>query len=139
MPNHFETVVVVKGLIVNNGKALFVKRSNNAQAGGGTWELAGGKIKFGEDLETALFREIKEEVGLEVNVKKILYASSIQETARQIIILTYICESKERKIYLSQEHIDYRWLTKAEARQLMPENIKNAFDKNNVFSLEGWH
>lgn len=73
-----EMVVVLKGFILHEGKVLIVQRANDDEVGGGTWELAGGKIHFGEDLEAALLREIQEEVGLDVTAERILYATTSQ-------------------------------------------------------------
>ena len=44
MPNINEIVVAVKGVILNESKILIVKRANDDEVGGGTWECAGGKI-----------------------------------------------------------------------------------------------
>jgi 8-oxo-dGTP diphosphatase len=129
-----KTVVAVKGLILNDEKALIIKRGKNVKFGEGTWECVGGKINFGEDLEMALVREAKEEVGLEIAVEKILYATSYLSPERHLIILTYLCRSEKNNVVLSEEHLDYRWCTKEQLRQLLPANILNDFQKNNVFS-----
>jgi len=47
-------VVVLKGFILHKGKVLTVQRAHDDEVGGGTWELVGGQIHFGEDLEAAL-------------------------------------------------------------------------------------
>jgi 8-oxo-dGTP diphosphatase len=130
-------VVAVKGLILHEGKVLIVQRAKDDEIGGGTWELVGGKIEFGEDLETALVREIREEVGLDVTVEKILYATTFKtDPTRQVVILTYLCRSNNRDVVLSKEHIDYRWSTKEQLRLLLTPEIINDFERNNVFSLE---
>lgn len=40
-----------------------------ASAGANRWEVPGGKIDFGEDPETCVKREIKEELGVEIEVE----------------------------------------------------------------------
>jgi len=137
--NENKIVVVVKGVILNNYKVLIVQRSNDDEFGGGTWECVGGKIEFGEDLESALHREIKEEVGLDVAVGKVLYATTFKTNpSRQIVILTYLCESKNKNVFLSNEHINYQWVTKDQFRLLITQEIRNDFEENDVFSLEEW-
>ncbi|BDG35825.1 NUDIX domain-containing protein [Saccharococcus caldoxylosilyticus] len=137
MTNANKMVVVVKGLILYEGKVLIVQRAKDDEIGGGTWELVGGKVEFGEDLETALVREIKEEVGLDVTVEKILYAITFKtDPTRQVVILTYLCRSNNRDVVLSKEHIDYRWSTKEQLRLLLTPEIISDFERNNVFSLE---
>jgi 8-oxo-dGTP diphosphatase len=137
MTNANKLVVAVKGLILYEGKVLIVQRAKDNEIGGGTWELVGGKVEFGEDLETALVREIKEEVGLDVTVEKILYATTFKtDPTRQVVILIYLCRSNNRDVILSKEHIDYRWSTKEQLRLLLTPEIISDFEKNNVFSLE---
>ena len=53
--------VTVKGLMVKDGKLLLLKESNNLS---GQWELPGGGLDFGEDIHSALKREIEEEAGI---------------------------------------------------------------------------
>jgi len=130
-------VVAVKGLIINDSRVLIVKRANDDEIGGGTWECVGGKIEFGEDLETALIREIKEEVGLTVTVEKILYATTFKtDLTRQVVILTYLCRSKNTNVVLSKEHSEYQWATKKQLKSLLPPEIVTDFEQNNVFFLE---
>lgn len=69
-------VVVVKGVIENKGRVLILKRSGADEVAAGSWETVGGKIDFGEELEEALAREVKEEAGLKVSVEKLLFATT---------------------------------------------------------------
>ncbi|MGE7625036.1 NUDIX hydrolase [Viridibacillus sp. NPDC096237] len=132
-------VVVVKGIVFNEGKILIVQRSHDDEIGGGTWECVGGEVDFGEDLEGALVREFIEEVGLNVTVLKLLYATTFKVTpTRQVVILTYLCRSKDCNLVLSKEHIDYRWSTKEQSEFLLTPEIISDFKKNNVFSMNEW-
>lgn len=136
MDNERDTVVAVKGLIINDGKALIVKRSSNDDVGAGTWECAGGKIDFGESLEQALIREVKEEVGLEINVENLLFASTFNTNPkRQVVILTYLCTSSNRDVMLSEEHSEYKWCNRVELNLLLEQNILDDFKKNNVLEF----
>lgn len=137
MTNSHKIVVALKGVIVYEGKVLIVQRSKDDDIGGGTWECVGGKIEFGEDLETALLREIKEEVGLSVTIEKILYATTFKtDPTRQVVILTYLCSSNSNEATLSKEHSNYKWATKDQLKLLLSPEIISDFEKNNVFSLE---
>ena len=58
-------VAAVAGLIKNNkGDLLMVQRAHDPQKG--SLDLPGGFVNIGETAEDALFREIKEELNLEV-------------------------------------------------------------------------
>lgn len=129
--------VAVKGLIINKGKVLIIKRAKDEKVNPGAWECVGGKLEFGEDLETALVRETKEEVGLAITVEKLLYATAVKtKPNKQAVIIVYLCRSDEDTIILSHEHVEYKWATKTQLKKLLlPEIIKD-FEKNNIFSLE---
>jgi 8-oxo-dGTP pyrophosphatase MutT (NUDIX family) len=51
-----------KGIVVEDGKVWL--RQNERE----TWELPGGKLEQGEQPETAVAREMSEELGIEVTV-----------------------------------------------------------------------
>ncbi|WP_354093871.1 NUDIX hydrolase [Clostridium gasigenes] len=137
MININKIVVAVKGVIFNHGKVLIIKRNENNDVGGGTWECVGGKIEFGEDLEAALVRETNEEVGLDITVENILYATTfLTDSTRQVVILTYLCRSNKCDVVLSEEHTEYKWATKDQLKNLLFIDIINDFEKNNVFSME---
>lgn len=55
-------------LINDNGEVFLSKRSKHAKNERGCWESPGGSVEFGETLEDAVKREIKEEYGAEIDV-----------------------------------------------------------------------
>lgn len=131
-----QMIVAVKGIIIKDGKVLIIKRNNHARVGGGTWECPGGKVEFGEDLESAMKREAKEEAGLEIQINKILYATSFQtDPTRQVVLITYLCHCEAGDILLSDEHSEYLWATKDQLKTLLPKNILADFEKNDIFTL----
>ena len=126
-------VVAVKGLIMHNGKMLIIKRQKQ-DYGGNTWEAVGGKLEFGEDFIQALIREAKEEVGLDITVNKLLYATTFKtHYNRQIVIITYLCECHNTNVSLSYEHTEFKWANKAEILALFPQTIIDDFIKHDVF------
>ena len=52
--------VTIKGLCVRDGKVLLIQESNKK------WEMPGGGLDFGEDIKTALRREVEEEMKLKI-------------------------------------------------------------------------
>ena len=56
---------VVGALLIKDNAVLFVRRSKNNFMGG-IYELPSGKVEKNENNVSALIREVKEEVGLEV-------------------------------------------------------------------------
>ena len=60
------TIQVAVGIVVNEAGQLLVAKRPEHWLGGGFWEFPGGKIEVDEDAETALKRELLEEVGIRV-------------------------------------------------------------------------
>jgi len=60
-PTFIPVVAVV--LLRDDGRVLMQRRSL-ASAHGGLWEFPGGKVEAGESPESALLREIEEELGI---------------------------------------------------------------------------
>ncbi len=54
--------VCVGAVVVRHGQILLVRRGRGA--GVGLWSIPGGRVELGESLETAVRRELTEEVGL---------------------------------------------------------------------------
>ncbi|WP_409300739.1 NUDIX hydrolase [Peribacillus sp. SCS-155] len=134
-----EIVLALKGIVLHDKKALILQRADHDEVGAGTWEFAGGKLEFGEDLESSLAREVYEETGLNINIEKLLYASTFQTgPARQVVVLKYVCSSDTNRVILSDEHKEFRWVSKAEAKILLAKGIIHDFDIHGVFSLEHW-
>jgi mutator protein MutT len=55
-----------KAFIVNEGKLLAIQKNANAKEMAFKWEVPGGRIEPGEDLDAALQREVHEETGLKI-------------------------------------------------------------------------
>lgn len=128
-------VVVVKGIVCCKDQILIVRRSKKDEIGAGAWECPGGKIEFGEQLKDALHREIREETGLLVDIKELLYASTFQTHSwRQIIILTYLCVTEEKEVVLSEEHSDYRFVSPDQFIENLAPNIQEDMKKNDVIT-----
>lgn len=62
--------VVTEGVIVESGKVLLVKGSRGFNKG--RWTLPGGFVGYGESPETAVVREVQEEVGVPSKVLQLL-------------------------------------------------------------------
>ncbi|MEI6040488.1 MAG: NUDIX hydrolase [Candidatus Berkelbacteria bacterium] len=121
--------VTQKGIFRRGDKYLFVKEDNQF------WELPGGRLELGEELEAGFAREIEEELGWQ-NVKmgqvvSVWSKKGLASTHIQYIVVCVLAEAKDESIALSDEHIDFGWFTLAELEtmQVLPgfiESIKKA-------------
>ena len=88
--------VVAVALIASDGRILMQQRRAD-RAFGGLWEFPGGKVEPGESPESALIREIEEELGLVLAPETLVplsFASdpALPPTPRQPhVILLYTC------------------------------------------------
>ncbi len=126
--------VAVKGIIKHNNKVLIIQRSTYDNLGAGIWEFVGGRLNFGEALETALEREIKEETGLVVEINKLICATTFKANEhKQFVILTYLCTANSDKVVLSDEHQNYLWATQKQMRELLLKQIIDDMNKNYIW------
>lgn len=63
---YYSRETVVDGIVVKDEKILLIKRG--IEPSKGKWALPGGYISWGETLEEAVVREVKEESGIETAV-----------------------------------------------------------------------
>jgi|SRR5471032_1071389 8-oxo-dGTP diphosphatase len=55
---------IVNGLLLADGKVLLARRSPARKAYPGLWSFPGGHVEVGENLQEALVREMREELGI---------------------------------------------------------------------------
>ncbi|MEX0672861.1 MAG: NUDIX hydrolase, partial [Candidatus Paceibacterota bacterium] len=128
--------VATRAFIVNEeGKVLIIREASEYSGGTqvGKYDLPGGKIKPGESAVEATKREVKEEVGLDVEIGQPFFVSEwypeIKGETIQIVGIFFKCTPASSVIILSVDHDDFQWIDPADHSQYecMKENI-GAFD-----------
>lgn len=106
--------VGVKAFIKNaQGKYLILKRAKPYPGQKiCKWDIPGGRINPGEEVNKALKREIKEETGLILStVNKILAVQDIlRVNGRHTVRITYEATCREGNVMVNKnEHTSFRW------------------------------
>ncbi len=132
LTNNKPVLVALYSFIVNEeGNFLMVKRSES-DSWPGLWELPGGKIEFGEDIKPALIREVKEEVGLDVEVIRPIAVKANTQDDRHLIRISFLVKAKSFDVKLSSEHSEYKWVSAPEGEKISSlleetfEEVKNS-------------
>ncbi|MCW1297015.1 MAG: NUDIX domain-containing protein [Candidatus Parvarchaeota archaeon] len=104
--------LALKAVIFKGRRILILRRSSTEDVFKEEWDIPGGKIKFGEEPEKALQREIKEETGIKVKIiRPVRIWTFFKENRKtQVIGITLLCRYSGGKIKLSKEHDDYKWI-----------------------------
>lgn len=113
------TTIITSAFIPKNKSFLIAKRADDDNFYPGYWELAGGKAEFGEHIEDAAAREIKEELGLDITAKHILAVRHYLHDSnpnKQFIELFFLGKMRDenQEVVLSHEHSEFRWVTFAD-------------------------
>jgi 8-oxo-dGTP diphosphatase len=120
------TDMCVDGLLVKNGKMLLLKRAGEPFKG--CWGLVGGSVEAGETLMQALKREFKEEIGLDVEVGRLIDTRIENTFDRTKKIFTFEVTGAKGEIKLSSESESYGWFDR------VPEN--SVFDYGKFLSAK---
>jgi 8-oxo-dGTP diphosphatase len=86
--SRINSVEVVVGLILHNGRILIAQRNENAPFPL-QWEFPGGKVENGESHEAALRRELKEELGIEIDNLKLVFTQDHLYSAELMVHLSF--------------------------------------------------
>ncbi len=106
-----KSIRVSAAVIHEDGKIYAVRRGHGSFKG--YWEFPGGKQEKGESGEEAAVREIREELGAEIEVECFLCTVEEQYPEFYLVMDCYLSHVKEGHLTLT-EHSEARWLDLSE-------------------------
>lgn len=124
--------VAITAIIVKDGKYLITERSKHKKRFPGKWTIPGGKLEV-EDyinlpkdtqdywynvLEKVLRREVKEEVGIEINnIEYVTSLATVHSDGNPSLVITCLAYYVSGKIQLQKEEADnFAWVNLEEAK-----------------------
>jgi 8-oxo-dGTP diphosphatase len=116
-------VLVVACALVDAAARVLVAQRPAGKAMAGLWEFPGGKVEAGESPETTLMRELREELGIEVEAKDLapLTFASHAYPDFHLLMPLYLCRAWHGEVR-SLEHEAIRFVPGDELETLaMPE------------------
>lgn len=125
--------IVTKAVVFKGNKVLLLKRTNyDGGPAAGEWDIPGGKLEEGEEIEAALHREMFEEANIKGKIimpfdKHDWYS---KEEKMHKIAINFIVEYKSGTAKHSHEHEFAKWFDMskipAETTQWVKDVVKKA-------------
>lgn len=134
----------VATFIINDNKQILLqKRSANKRFNPNKWALCAGHVDAHESLEDAALREIKEEVGLDVSLKKLHPFGerelTMGESNSHITYFYYIKSNKKESDFIIQEEelSEVKWFDIDKIIEMIKLNDDSiVFNENRLYLFE---
>jgi 8-oxo-dGTP diphosphatase len=111
-------IEVVAGIIYCGNQILCVQRpKNKLHYISEKFEFPGGKMEEGETQKEALHRELSEELNISTEIKSLFLTVIHQYPNFELTMHSFVCEMDSKELIL-REHIDKKWLTIKELKNL---------------------
>ncbi|NJM50569.1 MAG: 8-oxo-dGTP diphosphatase MutT [Sphingomonadales bacterium] len=110
---------VVAAALVNQVNEILVQKRPEGKAMAGLWEFPGGKVEASEKPESALKRELREELGIDVQTGNLVPLTFAEEAlgTKNLLLLLYLCRDWSGEP-VAMEGNELRWVTMDDLRKL---------------------
>jgi len=121
--------IAVKAMIKNKkGKFLVIFKSGQDEINPNQVDIPGGRLEFGENVESCLKREVKEELNIEIEIEKPSRTWNLIKNNLHLVGITFLAKYVGGELRLSGEHTKYEWVDKDKILNGdYPEWIKEEF------------
>jgi len=128
-----QPLVGVGGIVVKGDEVLLVRRGQSP--GKGSWSIPGGLVELGEEMRDAVERELREEVGLDVDVGAPLdvfdriESGEEGETRFHYVIVDFLVESFSGSVQAGSDVHEIRWASMADLSGLgVPSPVRRLLE-----------
>ncbi len=128
-------IVGAGALILRDGKLLLVKRG--AHPGFGKWSVPGGLVELGERVQDAMVREVKEEVGFDVEAVKLndvadtITLDSNRRVQYHFVVVNFIVRIVGGELKTATDILEARWVPVEEVEKVnLTRSFRAFFEKH---------
>lgn len=119
---------VSKVIFIVDNEVLLLQQSGDL-----SWELPGGRTLPEETFKKAAKREVKEETGLKIQEDFLVKLQTEKNRKKHVNIYMYT-HPVNKKIKLSNEHVNYKWVTKSDL-----DSYKLSKSTNHLAIISAFH
>jgi|TARA_B100002003_G_scaffold251425_1_gene294911 ADP-ribose pyrophosphatase YjhB (NUDIX family) len=121
-----QPLLYIKAFIVDDDKKLLIIKTKNKPD---KWDLPIGLIKEDENPIKWIPKIIKEEVGLDVEVSRLLGVEHvIEKSTKRFSINIYLCHPLNVSITLNQRFLEFKWIPINKAKEILGEPFLKEID-----------
>ena len=109
----------VVAAVIRRGRSVLAAKRAETEPHPGEWEFPGGKVEAGESLETALARELEEELGVSgIGIERPLWETTYRYPGREPVELTFFLANGIRQDIRNLQFAELRWVPVGELHTL---------------------
>lgn len=125
--------ILVKGIVKMDDRYLIVKKwFDDRVAQPYQWGFIDGTIEFGEEPDKAVLRHIHEQTFLTTTIDRILYTWTFTTGDTFNIGISYLCIATLDTVLLSEELVDYKWISKDEFEEYIDMRILEDIERSDL-------
>jgi len=117
-------LVNVLGVVYNpkTRQILIGKREDDPYIKELSWCFPGGRPGYNNDIEFYLKHEIKIKTGLEVDVKKVIFAKTYPEK-REFLSIYYYCEVSGGEEKAGEKFVELKWIKPSDVQKYFTTSL----------------
>ena len=118
-------------LILRGGELLLVRRG--AHPGFGKWSIPGGLVELGENVQDAMMREVREEVGFDVEAVKLMdvFDSITRDEQGRVqfhfVVVNFLVRIAGGDLKTASDILEARWVPFGDVEKRDLTNLFRAF------------
>lgn len=126
-------ITAVNVIIINKDKKVLIAKRKPDQPMPDKWEFPGGKLEEGETLDECAYREIQEELAIDIELDKYLGFEDVDYKGQIFSMHLYTAfKSDEEQVIILHEHVEAKWVNTNELSSYdMPATTLSLLQKQN--------